>query len=316
MREGSAAHAARLARPPYFRTLPSGCSLRRYSCQSFSNAANSLPVRVANAFAGSVPVFTAIDLAVKAIGGNVQESTWHALDAAQAVPFRTLDLGPDLAQRSRTVAVGLATAAQQPAGTRANDPDPLAPAGRHLRAAGEYLGNPTLSQSASIGEKPVKLADQLADTLHGLAARATTSGINADAKDHLRDTGADLAEANRLSRLCDPAAPVGGNPTPPEADRRFRRHYLLLAHAKRIDHRRGAGGHGLPAREGGAEPGQVREHVRGERADCPRRRRPHRAVRAGRHHLARRLRRRPDVEQRGPDVVAAPLTPPAWRRRS
>ncbi len=174
------------------------------------------------------------DTAAKGIGDSVQESNWHALDAAQVVPFRTLDLGPDLAQKARTVAVGLATAAQQPAGTRVADPNVIASAGLHLRAAAAYLNDPTLTRGSALGEKPVKLADQLAEALHGLANKATTAATAADARDKLRDTAAELAEANRLARLCDPAAPVSGTPTPPEADRRFWRHYLLLAHAKRI----------------------------------------------------------------------------------
>ncbi len=179
-------------------------------------------------------VAAAYDTAAKQLTDQKQESNWRALDAAQVVPFRTIDLGPDLAQKARTVAVELATAAQQPAGSRATDPDPLAPAARHLRAAAAYLNDPTFARGSALGEKPVKLADDLAAALHGLAGKATTAANAADARDKLRATAAELAEANRLSRLCDPAAPVGGAPTPPEADRRFWRHYLLLAHAKRI----------------------------------------------------------------------------------
>jgi hypothetical protein len=176
------------------------------------------------------------DLAAKQPGGQVQESNWHALDAAQVVPFRTLDLDKDLAQRARTVAVRLATDTQQPGGTRATDPDPLNATARNLRAAAAYLNDPALARSAGLGEKPVKLADQLADNLHGLPAKATTATVNADARDNLRDTVPELSVGNRLARLCDPAAPVGGSPAPPEADRRFWRHYFLLAHARRITH--------------------------------------------------------------------------------
>lgn len=181
-------------------------------------------------------VADAYDKAAKLLSGEVQASNWHALDVAQLVPFRKLEPGPDLGQKARTVAASLATAAQQPAGTTVPDDsaEVVKSAARHLRAAAAHLNDPTLARNTGLGEKPVKLAEDLATSLRGLPVEVSKAAGNADAQDTLRGGSAGFAEANRLARLSDPAAPVGGTPTPPEADRRFWRHYLLLAQARRF----------------------------------------------------------------------------------
>lgn len=181
-------------------------------------------------------VATAYDEATKSLSEEAQASNWHAVATAQVVPLRKPRLGLELGQKGRTVAISLATAAQQPAGTTVpeNSADVIKAAGRHLRAAAAHLNNPSLARNGALGEKPVNLAEDLAVAIRTLPAEASKATGNADAQDTLRGGANGLAEANRLARLSGPAAPVGGTPNPPEADRRFWRHYLLLAQARRF----------------------------------------------------------------------------------
>lgn len=166
------------------------------------------------------------------LGVARQASDWQTLDAALTVPFRKVEQGRDLSQVARDTAAKLAADPQQLDGTRVPDDATAvqASAARHLRAAAAYL--PTLASNAA-GQPAVQAAELAAELrkLPGDVERAT--GVAKETA-KLRDAAGSYAEANRLARLSDPAAPVDGTPTPPEADRRFWRHALLLDHARRI----------------------------------------------------------------------------------
>jgi hypothetical protein len=181
-------------------------------------------------------VAKAYDEFAAALGTQAQASNWHALQAVQTVPLRKVPTGPDAGERARAVAGILAGNAEQKTVTRVTE-DPAATAlkaaERHLRVAAAHLNeNPP---SASIGAKPVDLADALAGTVRErLPRRVESATTAAAAQDTLRGGAAKSAEANRDARLCDPAAPPAGTPTPPEADRRLWRHFFLLDHAHRV----------------------------------------------------------------------------------
>lgn len=176
------------------------------------------------------------------LGNQVQASNWHALEAARGVPFRSTEADRDLGKLARTVAAKLADEFQQRSGLPPQATDWWASASRNLRAAAAYMKEPAVGRNTdgpkpggAWWEVPRGQAEQLAAAFRGLPAKAGETIVKADAEGtQLSEVSREYADAARFARLTDPAVPAGGTPTPPEADRRYWRHYLLLRQAERI----------------------------------------------------------------------------------
>jgi hypothetical protein len=182
------------------------------------------------------------DADVAALTNTPLPSNWHALDSALTVPFIPARRRAELLGYLRHVSHQLEVNRQQPDGSKVPTPQMREIAARHGRVALALLNDlsPDLRQ---LLERPDPHAwwssyraasDQIGERFRALAGEAKSKCDDATRTPKLEAAGAPLAEAARLARLAEPAAPMLAGSDPIAADFRFRRHDLLLWHAKRV----------------------------------------------------------------------------------
>ncbi|HJZ53793.1 MAG TPA: hypothetical protein VKE74_02485, partial [Gemmataceae bacterium] len=173
-----------------------------------------------------VAVTGAFDKDVERLSNTVHPSNWHALDTALAVPFIAAKDRVKLIGFVRDVSYQLATKEEQPAGAVGQSLPAQENAKRQGRMALAVLGDNSPDLQAMIAtpkpgawwESLREVGDRLGKRYQGLANESRAAAARAAAAPKFKDAGPHLAEAARLARLADPAAPLSDEPV--AADRR------------------------------------------------------------------------------------------------